>query len=147
MFYRSLAAHSCVSGLVVHTRRWVYDKITLHSLCYLARATPMMSISGTPEHDDDVKMSVLASQITSLMIVYSTVYSGTNERKLQSSASLAFVRGIHRRPVNSRHKGPVTRKMFPFDDVIMTRVKQLMYILGSLISNDMAQNGNCFSMI
>ena len=40
-------------------------------------------------------------------------------RKHQSSASLAFVRGIHRRPVNSPHKGPVTRKMFPFDDVIM----------------------------
>ena len=39
--------------------------------------------------------------------------------KHQSSASLAFVRGIHRWPVNSPHKGPVTRKMFPFDDVIM----------------------------
>ena len=37
----------------------------------------------------------------------------------QSSASLAFVRGIHRRPVNSPHKWPVTRKMSPFDDVIM----------------------------
>ena len=40
-------------------------------------------------------------------------------RKHQSSASLAFVRGIHRGPVNSPHKWPVTRKMFPFDDVIM----------------------------
>ena len=30
------------------------------------------------------------------------------------------MRGIHRWPVNSPHKGPVTRKMFPFDDVIMT---------------------------
>ena len=40
-------------------------------------------------------------------------------QKHQSSASLAFVRGIHWGPVNSRHKGPVTRKMFPFDDVIM----------------------------
>ena len=45
--------------------------------------------------------------------------SGTDQRKHQSSASLAFVRGIHRRPVNSPHKWPVTRKMFPFDDVIM----------------------------
>ena len=44
---------------------------------------------------------------------------GADQRKHQSSASLAFVRGIHRRPVNSPHKGPVTRKMFPFDDVIM----------------------------
>ena len=52
-------------------------------------------------------------------IVYSTVYSGTDQRKHQSSAPLAFVRGIHRGPVNSLHKGPVMRKMFPFDDVIM----------------------------
>ena len=48
-----------------------------------------------------------------------TFYSGTDETKHQSSASLAFVRGIHRWPVNSPHKGPVTRNMFPFDDVIM----------------------------
>ena len=49
----------------------------------------------------------------------STVYSGIDERKHQSSASLAFVREIHQWPVNSPHKGPVTQKMFPFDDVIM----------------------------
>ena len=65
-------------------------------------------------------MSTMASQITSLMIVYSTVYSGTDERKHQSSASLAFVRGIHRWPVNSPHNGPVMRIMVPFIDVIMT---------------------------
>ena len=46
-------------------------------------------------------------------------YSGINERKHQSSASPAFLRGIHRWPVNSSHKGSVTRRMFPFDDVIM----------------------------
>ena len=44
---------------------------------------------------------------------------GADQRKHQSSMSLAFVRGIHRWPVNSPHKGPVTRKMFPFDDIIM----------------------------
>ena len=64
-------------------------------------------------------MSAMASQINSLTIVYLTVYSGTDQRKHRSSASLAFVRGTHRSPVNSTHKGPVTRKMFPFDDVIM----------------------------
>ena len=64
-------------------------------------------------------MSVMASQITSLTIVYSTVYSGADERKHQRSSSLAFVWGIHWWPVKSLHKGPVTRKMFPFDDVIM----------------------------
>ena len=71
------------------------------------------------EHYDDVTMSLMASQITSLTILYSTVYSGADQIKLQSSASLAFVRGIHRGPVNSPHKRPVTRKMFPFDDAIM----------------------------
>ena len=64
-------------------------------------------------------MTMLASQITSLTVVYSIVYSGVNLRKHQSSASLAFVWEIHRGPVNFPHKWPVTRKMFPFDDVIM----------------------------
>ena len=71
-------------------------------------------------HYNDVIMGVMASQMTSLTCVYSTVYSSVNQRKHQSSASLAFVRGIHRGQVNSPHKWPVTRKMFPFDDVIMT---------------------------
>ena len=70
-------------------------------------------------HYCDVVMGTVASQITSLMIVYSTVCSDADQSKNQSSASLAFVRGIHRGPVNSPHKWPVTRKMFPFDDVIM----------------------------
>ena len=68
-------------------------------------------------------MSTMASQITCLTIVYSIFYSGVNQRKHQSSASLAFVQGIHWWPVNSPHKGPVTPKMFPFDDVIMHRDK------------------------
>ena len=64
-------------------------------------------------------MTTIASQITSLTVVYSTVYSDADQSKHQSSASLAFVWWIHRGPVNSPHKWPVTRKMFPFDDVIM----------------------------
>ena len=70
-------------------------------------------------HYDDVIMDSIASQITNLTIVYSTVHSGAEQRKHQSSASLAFVWEIHRWPVNFPHKWPVTRKMFPFDDVIM----------------------------
>ena len=73
----------------------------------------------TVYHYGEVIMGMMASQITSLTIVYLTIYSGADQRKHQSSASLAFVRGIHRGPVNSPHKWPVTRKMFPFDDVIM----------------------------
>ena len=70
------------------------------------------------DHYNDVIMIAMAYQITSLTIVYSIVYSGTDKRKHQSSASLAFMRGIHRWPMNSPHKGPVPRKMFPFDDAI-----------------------------
>ena len=66
-------------------------------------------------------MGAMASQITNLTIVYSMVYSGADQRKDESSASLAFVWGNHREPVNSPHKWPVTRKMFPFDDVIMEK--------------------------
>ena len=72
-----------------------------------------------PVHYNVAIMSAMVSQITGLTSVYSTVSSGTGQRKHQSSASLAFVREIHWWPVNSPHKGPVTRKMFPFPDVIM----------------------------
>ena len=59
-------------------------------------------------------MSTIASQITSLAIVYSTVYSGADQRKHQSSASLLFVWGI-----------PVTQKMFLFGDIIMHQYMKL----------------------
>ena len=71
------------------------------------------------DHYIDAIMGAMASQITSLTIAYLTVCSGTHQRKDQNSASLAFGWGIRRWPVNSPHKWPVTRKMFPFDDVIM----------------------------
>ena len=71
-------------------------------------------------HHGDVIMGTMASQITSFMVVYSTVYSGADQGKHQSSTSLAFVRGIHRELVNSPHKWPVMRKMFSFDDIIMS---------------------------
>ena len=64
-------------------------------------------------------MGTMVFQIPGVSIVCSTVCSGADQRKYQSSAPLAFVRWIHQCPVDSPHKGPVTRKMFPFDDVIM----------------------------
>ena len=70
-------------------------------------------------------MGAMASQITSLTIVYSIVYSRADQRRHQSFALLAFVKGIHRWPVNSLHEGPVARKIFPFDDIIMAEFCQL----------------------
>ena len=77
-------------------------------------------------HCNDVIMIAMASHITSVSIVCSTVGPGADQRKNQSSASLAFVWGINRWPVNSPYKRQVTRKMFPFDDAIMANVKSLI---------------------
>ena len=88
-------------------------------------------------HYSDVMMGAMASQflfmfnkilsefeseseITDVSSVYSIVSAGADQRQHQSSASLAFVRGIHRWSVSSPHIGPATRKMFPLDEVIMT---------------------------
>ena len=102
--------------LVTDTLRSFYE-IALRSMAW----------DLTDNHYSDVKMSTMASQITGVSIVYLTISSGADQRKHQSFASLAFVRGIHRWPVNSHHKGLVTQKMFPFDDVIMeATLDQLM---------------------
>ena len=79
----------------------------------------LRSTDAAKKHYCDVTIGGLSSQITRLTIVYPTVHSGIDQRKHQSSTSLASVRGIHRCPVNSPQKWPVTRKMFPSDGVIM----------------------------
>ena len=76
----------------------------------------MFLLQNVAQHDNDVIMGAMVPEITSLTIVYSTIYWGEDH---QSSGSLAFVRGIHRWPVNSTPKWPVTRKMFTSDDVIV----------------------------
>ena len=68
-------------------------------------------------------MGAMASQITGVSIVCLNVCSGEDQIKRQSSAWLAFVRGIHQCPLDSPHKVPVTRKMFLFDDVIMKTIE------------------------
>ena len=73
----------------------------------------------TCSHYSDVIMGAMVSQSPASRLFHSTVYSGADQRIHQSSPSLAFVRGIHRWPVNSPNKWPVTRKMFPFDDIFM----------------------------
>ena len=95
---------------------FLWIQLLIHGL-YLMQVLPCQNA-----HYGDIIMGAIASQITSLTIVYSIVYSDADQRKHQSSASLAFVQGIHRGPVNSPHKWPVTRKMFAFDDVIMRGV-------------------------
>ena len=93
---------------------------TFHPWCPCIKTRCLSNYDDTYGfHYSDVITGHMASQITSTTNVYSTVYSGAYQRKYQSSASLAFVRGIHRWPVNSPHKGPVTRKRFPLDDFIM----------------------------
>ena len=78
-------------------------------------------------------MGTIASQITSLTIVYSAVYSGADQSKRQSSASLAFVWETHRGPVISPLKWPVKRKMFPFDDVIMIRSSKVKILVNDVL--------------
>ena len=66
----------------------------------------------TVNHYIDVMMTTMASQITSLTVVYSTGYSDADQRKHQSSASLAFVWGIHRGRWTPRTKGQLRGKCF-----------------------------------
>ena len=94
---------------------------------YLRHSTPMRSNRDSSHnlflnpafHYTDVIMGAMESQITGVSIVHSTVSSGADQGKHKSSTSLAFVWRSHRWPVHSPHKGPVTWKIFPFDDVIM----------------------------
>ena len=85
-------------------------------------------------HYNAVIMGAMVSQITSLTIVYSTIYSRCWSKKTSKLRVPGFVRRIHRSPVNSPHKGPVTQKMFPFDDVIMyTRLLIVFYFICSIV--------------
>ena len=116
---------SCLVSGDIYTTKMLFS--SLRKILLRCAVDHKNATDTYPDHYNDVIMGGMASQITSLTIVYSTVYSGADQGKHQSSASLAFVRGIHRWPVNSPHKWPVTRKMFPFDDVIMSQMLRLYY--------------------
>ena len=118
-FWRRALSWSNVDVLSVSANKLQY--IVVETISFLWNAS--LNDKVVMIHYGDVLMGTVASQITSLTIVNSTVYSGADQIKHQSSVSLAFVRGIHRGLVNSPHKWPVTRKMFPFDDVIMRCVR------------------------
>ena len=114
-------------GAILHI--WQIPVLRISRDCPSSSPT---KLSTQRHHYSDVIMITMASQITSLRIVYSIDYSGADQRKHQGSASLAFVRGIHRWPVISPHKWQVTRKTFPFDDVIM--IGAILHI-GCLVKN------------
>ena len=129
--------YTFVIGLLFKTSHGLFMNVNAHNNTMIytskpgARVTQLLSnvpiyslyclsaMSAAQNHYKDVIMSAMAYPITSLTMVYSTVYSRRRSKKHQGSASLAYVRGIHRWPVNSPHKWPVTRNMFPFDYVIM----------------------------
>ena len=124
--------HLHVVKMLSQTTEYIYDWIWSSLYVQISQLLTCWAVSKqrviyklgifATSHYCDVTMGAMASQTTSLAIVYLTVYSDAEQRTHQSSASLAFVRGIHRGPVNSPHKWPVTRKMFAFDDVIMGTV-------------------------
>ena len=99
-----------------------------HCWCSICIAPQYYAWPSATHHYDAVIMGAMASQITSLTSVYSIIYSDADQGKHQSSASPAFVWGIHRGSVNSPHKWPVTRKMFPFDDVIMMSIRCCVWV-------------------
>ena len=139
---RSFGQYSYAGILKLNYARchiWHIHQELYYSIRADSRLTPSQwETSLQSDHYNDVIMSLIASQITSLTIVYSTVYSSADQRKHQSSASPAFVRVIHRGPVNYPHKGPVTRKMFLFDDVIMSVFHFLVQIDNQLHTNQIA---------
>ena len=131
-----ICAKHCVTSCL---NRWFHEVISnavmpfMKYACYdpnglQHRFETLKQIRVISTHYNGVIISAMASQITRLTIVYQTFYSGADQRKHQSSVSPAVVRGIHRWPVNSPHKRPVTRKMFPSDDVIMYNTYHSLFV-------------------
>ena len=83
------------------------------------RAYRLASYHLIMSHYNDVTVSAVASQITSLPIVYSTVYSRRRSKKTSKLRVTGLCEGNSPLTGEFPHKGPVTRKMFLFDDVIM----------------------------
>ena len=120
----------------VLSREWRCSWSSAHRRCsnYIWVINDLIAYKGASYirdltvHYSGIIMGVMASQITSLTIVYSTIYSGADQRKHQSSASMVFVWGIHWWPVNFPHKWPVTWKMFPSDDIIMICITHVLTV-------------------
>ena len=150
LFYHCIHGHikETSNSYSSFTRFWFYGVLHLHSvslqfcskpsICTQASYSPIFFtvaslalgmndpvtanlIATVPVHYNDVTMTTMASHITSLTVVYSTVYSDADKKTSKLRVTGLCV-GKSSGPVNSPHKWPVTRKMFPFDDVIMELV-------------------------
>ena len=95
--------------------RWVNR--TSH--IWVSRTDIYLVVQHMQHHYTDVIITTIASQITSFTLVYLIVYSGADKKKTSKLCVTSHCAGKSPGPVNSPHKWPVTRKMFPFDDYIM----------------------------
>ena len=100
-----------MSGIYIHSFSDVYQCFTYGWIPYLSVCHRLLPLEWRHNERDGISNHQPHDCLLNRLF-------GSDQRKYQSSASLACVRGIHRWPVNCPHKGPVTRKMFPFDDVI-----------------------------
>ena len=99
----------------------VLRQYRIHIGSYNQFSTWIFEILETRLHYSDVTMSAMASHITGVSMVCSAVVQLQIKENIQAPP-LAFLRRIHWSPVDSPHKGPVRRKTFPFDDVIMSYI-------------------------
>ena len=134
---RRYRAHYDVIVMIARMKSWPLPVMLITLVDSLRPGCVLLCLSISSsgfheEHYNDVIMDTIASQTTSLTIVYSTVYSDADQRKHQSSASLAFVWGIHRDRWIPRTNGQWTRKMFPFDDIIMSKFMDSVHIVANL---------------
>ena len=115
IIYRTLSSgeRSRIFFRLPINRRLCPTLLSLYTHRYIMEAPiAMVNYNG-------VIMSIWRLKSPALPLFTQPFIQGKDQGKHQSSASLAFLRGIHRSPMNSPHKGPVTQKMFPFDDIIM----------------------------
>ena len=120
-FFKFFSQSYALIGRILFSLLYLCPHCNYRALSNLCVQYQTIEGNKISQHYNGVIIGAIASQITSLTIVYSSVYSDADQRKHQSSAWLAFVQGIHRGPVNSPHKWPVTWKMFPFDEDMIKR--------------------------
>ena len=120
--------HMTCNGNFFYAINNLYVQQAIIALQRISSITPFVP----KQRYNDFIMGAMAYQVTGVWVVWSTVCAGVYQRKHQNSVSLDFLRGIHRWPMDSAHKGPVTQKMFPFDDLFMSNYPKRLAWLGSV---------------